>query len=168
MQTVLSPQSEQSFRKDFYYNRELPENLQFLEELAWNFYWSWRPEGVSLFRELEPRLWDKCEQNPRLLIKTIKDVRLWQKAGDAKYVERLEEFKAEFENYISQTPKDFGRITRENPAAYFCAEYGVHNCLPIYSGGLGILAGDHLKSASDMNAPLVAVGLFYRFGYFRQ
>ncbi len=168
MQTALSPQSEQSFRDDFYYKRDLPENLQFLEELAWNFYWSWRPEGVNLFRELDPRLWDKCEQNPRLLLKTIKGVRLWQKANEAKYVEKLEEFKAEFENYISQTPRQIGQIKKENPAAYFCAEYGVHNSLPIYSGGLGILAGDHLKSASDMNAPLVAVGLFYRYGYFRQ
>ncbi len=168
MQSAVSPQTEQNFRNDFFYKRELPENLRFLEELAWNFYWSWRPEGVNLFRELDPRLWDKCEQNPRLLLRTVKDVRLWQKANDAKYVEKLEQFKAEFENYISQSPKEFGRINKENPAAYFCAEYGVHNSLPIYSGGLGILAGDHLKSASDMNAPLVAVGLFYRYGYFRQ
>ncbi len=168
MQSAVSPHSEQSFRNNFDFNRELPENLRFLEELAWNFYWSWRPEGINLFRELDPRLWDKCEQNPRLFLKTIKGIRLWQKANDAKYIDKLEEFKAEFENYMAQTPKDFGRITKENPTAYFCAEYGIHNSLPIYSGGLGILAGDHLKSASDMNVPLVAVGLFYRFGYFRQ
>ena len=94
-------------------------------------------------------------------------MRLWQKANDAKYVKNLKNFNANLK-IIFRKPETFGNITKENPAAYFCAEYGVHNSLPIYSGGLGILAGDHLKSASDMNAPLVAVGLFYRFGYFRQ
>ncbi len=169
MQPVAGRQTtEQIFRNDFYFNSELPENLRFLDRLAWNFFWSWRPEGVNLFRELDPHLWDKTEQTPRLLLKRISDLRLWQKANDAEYVERLNRFKIEFENYLSQPANAFGKITTENPIAYFCAEYGVHNSLPNYSGGLGILAGDHLKSASDKNVPLVAVGLMYRFGYFRQ
>jgi starch phosphorylase len=168
MQTAASPRTEHFFRHDFYFERQLPENLQFLDALSWNFFWSWKPEAVNFFRELDPKMWDKCEQNPRLLLKKIPALRLWQKAADSDYVERLNEFSAEFENYQSAAPNNFGRVTEENPAAYFCAEYGVHNSLPIYSGGLGILAGDHLKSASDMNVPLVAVGLMYRFGYFRQ
>jgi len=168
MQSAASPQTEQSFKNDFYYKRELPENLQFLDALSWNFFWSWKPEAANLFRELDPKLWDKCEQNPRVLLKKIDALMLWQKANDSDYVEKLSKFSAAFENYHSQSPNNFGRITTENPAAYFCAEYGVHNSLPIYSGGLGILAGDHLKSASDMNVPLVAVGLLYRYGYFRQ
>ncbi len=168
MQTAVSPQTEQFFRQDFYFTRELPENLQFLDALSWNFFWSWKPEAANLFRELDPKLWDKCEQSPRVLLKKIPALRLWQKANDSDYVERLNKFSGEFENYRSQAPSNFGRITKENPAAYFCAEYGVHNSLPIYSGGLGILAGDHLKSASDMNVPLAAVGLMYRYGYFRQ
>jgi len=160
--------TERTFRNDFYFTRELPKNLQSLDKLSWNFFWSWQPAGTNLFRELDPNLWEKCEQNPRLLLKQISELRLWQKANDAEYVEKLNNFAAQFENYISQPAKVFGKITPENLAAYFCAEYAVHNSLPNYSGGLGILAGDHLKSASDENVPLVAVGLMYRYGYFRQ
>ncbi|MBA3599892.1 MAG: alpha-glucan family phosphorylase, partial [Acidobacteria bacterium] len=84
------------------------------------------------------------------------------------YVKRLQNFAEKFDGYLSQKPNSFGQITAQNPVAYFCAEYGIHNSLPIYSGGLGILSGDHLKSASDENVPLVAIGLMYRYGYFRQ
>ncbi|MBA3631246.1 MAG: alpha-glucan family phosphorylase [Acidobacteria bacterium] len=168
MQPALGVESEQTFRNDFYFKRELPENLQFLETLSWNFFWSWKPDGVNLFRELDPALWEKCEQNPRVLLKNVKELQLWQKANDTSYVAKLQRFAEEFENYHSPSPKSFGKIMPEKPVAYFCAEYGVHNSLPIYSGGLGILAGDHLKSASDGNVPLVAVGLLYRYGYFRQ
>ncbi len=168
IQSSVGTQADDTFRHDFYFNRELPENLQFLDTLSWNFLWSWKPQGLKLFRELDPKLWDKYEQNPRVLLKKVNSLNLWQKANDADYVERLSKFSAEFENYLAETPKNFGRVTKENPVAYFCAEYGVHNSLPIYSGGLGILAGDHLKSASDGNVPLVAVGLMYRYGYFRQ
>ncbi|MDQ3131971.1 MAG: alpha-glucan family phosphorylase, partial [Acidobacteriota bacterium] len=168
MMNAVSLQTEQSFRSDFSYTREMPENLRLLEKIAWNFYWSWRPAGAQLFRELEPSLWEKCEQNPRLLLKKISQLRLWQKSLDEDYVRKLNLFAGELEDYAAQTANDFGKITAENPVAYFCAEYGVHNSLPNYSGGLGILAGDHLKSASDLNVPLVAVGLLYRYGYFRQ
>ncbi len=168
MQSAIALQTEQNFRNDFNFKRELPENIQFLDELSWNYYWSWQPEATNLFRELDPTLWTKCEQNPRLLLKQIDDLRLWQKANDVYFVDRLASFEVQYRNYLAQPRQDMGRITKENPAAYFCAEYGVHNSLPIYSGGLGILSGDHLKSASDMNVPLVAVGLFYRYGYFRQ
>ena len=168
MQPALGIEPEQTYRNTFYFNRELPENLRFLETLSWNFFWSWKPKGIKLFRELDPILWEKCEQNPRVLLKKIKGLQLWQKANDADYVTELDVFAEEFESYNSQKANSFGKITPENPVAYFCAEYGIHNSLPIYSGGLGILAGDHLKSASDMNVPLVAVGLFYRYGYFRQ
>ncbi len=168
MQSAVTQPSDPNFKSDFYYQRELPANLAGLESLSWNFYWSWKPEGARLFRELDPTLWEKCEQNPRLLLKTVSDLRLRQKALDAEYVEKLQSFAAQFDEYLAVEANDFGKINRQNPAAYFCAEYGVHNSLPIYSGGLGILAGDHLKSASDGNVPLVAVGLLYRFGYFRQ
>ena len=168
MQTAAGLQTEQIFKTNFYHQRELPENLQFLDALSWNFYWSWKPEAAKLFRELDSSLWDKCEQNPRLLLKKISELRLWQKSGDEEYVSVLRKFAEKFDDYLSAAPNNFGKITKENPIAYFCAEYGVHNSLPIYSGGLGILAGDHLKSASDGNVPLVAVGLLYRYGYFRQ
>src|SRR6266498_13281 len=140
----------QTASKEASRTRELPQTLQPLEKLAWNYWWSWAPDGPDVFRDVDPGLWAQCEQNERV-----------QKLGQR------------FDAYIAhQEPwpklQLASGVTRQNPIAYFCAEYGVHNSLPLYSGGLGILAGDHLKSASDLNVPLVAVGLFYRFGYFRQ
>ncbi len=168
MQSAVSLRTEQSFRNDFYFKRDLPENLKPLEDISRNYYWSWTTGGAALFRELDPAFWQQTEQNPRELLKKISGLRLWQKSTDDDYVGKLKRFIKKQEEYLNAPPNDYGRITKENPVAYFCAEYGVHNSLPIYSGGLGILAGDHLKSASDLNAPLVAVGLFYRHGYFRQ
>jgi len=154
-------------------NRDLTVTLQPLERLAWNFWWSWAPDGTEVFRDLDPGLWQQCEQNPRALLAQVSDLRLAQMAADPTFSGRVRRLTERFDTYMSDTrpsPKlnVSARITRENPVAYFCAEFGVHNSLPLYSGGLGILAGDHLKSASDLNLPLVAVGLYYRFGYFRQ
>jgi starch phosphorylase len=168
MTQAAGQQLEHYFRKDFSINRPLPENLRILDELSNNFYWSWTAEGTAVFRDLDAALWEKVEQNPRRMLAQISEFRLWQKASEPSYVERVRAFAAQTEKYLAAPRNSFGAITEENPVAYFCAEYGIHNSLPIYSGGLGILAGDHLKSASDMNVPLVAVGLFYRFGYFRQ
>lgn len=160
---AVIPQTETEFRTDFELGRDLPEALKPLDEISANFYWSWQPEGIALFRELDPALWEKCEQHPRALLKKVSELRLWQKAGDATYTERIQRFNEYFREYTSTILG--GRST---DIAYFCAEYGVHNSLPNYSGGLGILAGDHLKSASDLDLPLTAVGLLYRYGYFRQ
>lgn len=168
MQSATGVAAGFGFRNSFSASRRLLESLAALNDLSLNFYWSWNPEGVELFRELDATLWEKCEQNPRLLLKNIGELRLLQKSTDAAYVERLRRFKTKSDAYLTEPAKPFGKITREKPAAYFCAEYGVHNSLPTYSGGLGILAGDHLKSASDLNLPLVAIGLLYRYGYFRQ
>ena len=160
-QAVRSKTAEGYFRDNFAPIGDLPEKIRALDRVSQNFYWSWHPEGVDLFRSLDPALWDVCEQNPRALLTRISELRLWQKAADDAYVARLNEFAAKLDAYLEQT-------AGEPSIAYFCAEYGVHNSLPNYSGGLGILAGDHLKSASDLNLPLVAVGLLYRYGYFRQ
>ncbi|HEV7645554.1 MAG TPA: alpha-glucan family phosphorylase [Pyrinomonadaceae bacterium] len=162
----------QNFRSDFSFTRELPENLQALETLSWNYWWSWSTEGVNIFHDLDPQLWEDVEQNPRSMLRQISDLRLLQKANDPGYVERVAKLEADFRAYLDsgvKTLEQNGRaISARHPVAYFCAEYGVHNSLPIYSGGLGILAGDHVKSASDLGLPLVAVGLMYRYGYFRQ
>lgn len=147
---------------------KLPANIRALEKIAQNYWWSWSPEGAYLFRGLDSQLWEEVEQNPRLLLQKISDFHLAQRACDPFYTARVARIERQFDEYFNAGQKPFGRITPENPVAYFCAEYGVHNSLPLYSGGLGILAGDHLKSASDLQLPLVAVGLFYRFGYFRQ
>ena len=153
--------------------RLLPPPLQPLQDLSWNYWWSWAPDGNEVFRDLDPGLWQQCEQNPRILLTQMSDLRLAQVAADPAFADRIERLSKRFNAYLSDArpwPKLqlAPRITSETPVAYFCAEYGIHNSLPLYSGGLGILAGDHLKSASDLNLPLVAVGLFYRFGYFRQ
>lgn len=156
--------SNESFRTDFFINRDLPDELSAVGSLSMNYAWAWLPGGVEIFRDLSPRLWDECEQNPRLLLKRIDDLTLRQWAADSEYVERLNLFAESINGYL-QARSD---SQSANKIAYFCAEYGVHNSLPNYSGGLGILAGDHLKSASDLDVPLVAVGLLYRYGYFRQ
>jgi len=162
----FSPSPEK--RPQFGIDRDLPESLRPLDVISQNFFWSWNPEGVPLFRDLDPYLWEKCEQNPRLLLNRINAFRLWQKAADSSYLERLNAFEQKTRDYLSAEPNGVANISAEHPIAYFCAEYGVHNSLPNYSGGLGILAGDHLRSASDLNIPLTAIGLLYRYGYFRQ
>ena len=152
------------FRSDFLIHRDLPAELTALGPISMNYAWSWLPGVVDLFRVLAPRLWDECEQNPRLLLKRIDELILQQWASDPEYCERLRHFARQFNSYLEPAATADG----SPKIAYFCAEYGVHNSLPNYSGGLGILAGDHLKSASDLDTPLVAIGLLYRYGYFRQ
>jgi starch phosphorylase len=152
---------------------ELPSPLLPLEQLSWNYWWSWAPDGLSIFRDLDPQAWEECEHNPRQLFLKTSAYRLAQVATDPHYLQRIASITEKYKSYIQRPqlwspPEGHSPITRERPVAYFCAEYGVHNSLPLYSGGLGILAGDHLKSASDINLPLVAVGLLYRYGYFRQ
>ena len=167
MQAVQQHEDE-TFRENFTLRRQLPSNLVSLDLISLNFAWAWLPGGVDLFRDIDPRLWTECEQNPRVFLERVEEFALRQRAADGEYIERLHDFERRLDEYISQPAKSTGDITSANPVAYFCAEFGIHNSLPIYSGGLGILAGDHLKSASDLNVPLVAVGLLYRFGYFRQ
>jgi starch phosphorylase len=151
---------------------ELPEPLRALERVAWNYWWSWAADGSSLFRDLDPGVWELCEHNPRRLLAETSEFRLMQMATDPVYVERVRRVAEAYDAYMADTtglvPSPWNKITPEHPVAYFCAEYGIHNSLPLYSGGLGMLAGDHLKSASDLNLPLVAIGLLYRYGYFRQ
>jgi glycogen phosphorylase len=152
-------------------NQNLPLSLRPLERLSWNYWWSWSAGGAGIFRDLEPDIWEEYEQNPRQLLTRTSEYRLAQMATDPAYVERVQRLAADFDKYMAKSPgwsSGRKRITAKHPVAYFCAEYGVHNSLPLYSGGLGILAGDHLKSASDLGLPLVAVGLLYHFGYFRQ
>ncbi|HEY0003788.1 MAG TPA: alpha-glucan family phosphorylase [Pyrinomonadaceae bacterium] len=151
----------------------LPVSLLPLERLAWNYWWSWAAGGTALFRDLDPEMWEECEHNPRRLLEKTTEFRLAEMATDPVYITRVRRLAERFDAYMSDEdvwrPNQRGRqITPQSPVAYFCAEYGVHNSLPLYSGGLGMLAGDHLKSASDLHLPLVAVGLLYRYGYFRQ
>jgi starch phosphorylase len=145
----------------------LPAPLIPLERLAWNYWWSWAADGESIFRDLDSEIWEECEHNPRQLLAKTSAYRLAEAATDPVYLERVRRIDASFQSYMSSSPH-IQSITHEHPVAYFCAEFGVHTSLPLYSGGLGILAGDHLKSASDLGLPLIAIGLLYRYGYFRQ
>ena len=148
---------------------ELPAPLMPLERLAWNYWWSWAADGESVFRDLDPEIWEECERNPRQLLARTSSYRLAEAATDPVYLERVRRLDESFQSYLTSQPYlQLAEITPEHPVAYFCAEFGVHTSLPLYSGGLGILAGDHLKSASDLGLPLIAVGLLYRYGYFRQ
>src|SRR5947208_7353900 len=169
----MTPDIENEIKGAIVRSRELPPSLEPLHQLSRNFWWGWARDGTEVFRDLDPSLWQQCEQNPRLLLTRISDLSLAQIAADPSFVDRIQKLHVRFKGYMNDARpwakiKLAAGISTQTPIAYFCAEFGVHNSLPLYSGGLGILAGDHLKSASDLNLPLVAVGLMYRFGYFRQ
>ncbi len=152
----------------------LPGPLRPLERLARNFFWCWDPEAPRLFADLDPDGWERAAHNPIRFLKRAGPELLAERAGDRSYLKRLERVMARFDAYlaarVARLPVggDDAAFSTRHPVAYFCAEYGLHESLPIYSGGLGVLAGDHLKAASDVNLPLVAIGLFYRFGYMTQ
>ncbi len=145
----------------------LPEPLGPLADLAYNYRWSWTPGGPELFASVDPRRWAACANNPVRLLQEVHPDRLRELAGDEEFLARLAAFVETIDAALSQEEFE-GPVSHETPAAFFCAEYAVHGSLPVYSGGLGVLAGDILKEASDHGLPLVAVGLMYRHGYFRQ
>ena len=146
----------------------LPEPIGRLRELAHNLWWSWHPECHQLFSALNPAEWERSGHNPVAVIEKATKARLLIVAHDQSYLRLYKSTMETFDAYMGVSAKDFGALSPERPAAYFSTEYGLSECLPIYSGGLGVLSGDHLKSASDLNIPLVGVGLLYRSGYFRQ
>ncbi len=149
----------------------LPPALERLRELAYNVRWAWHEDTLDLFRRLGDRLWSDTGNNPVKLLHIIPQVRLEQAAGDEGFLAHLAEVCADFYAYMRAESTWFGRRYGADYAplaAYFSAEFGITECLPIFAGGLGVLAGDHLKSASDLGIPLVGVGLLYQKGYFRQ
>lgn len=148
----------------------LPPVLERLRDIAHNLWWSWAPVGQDLFIRLDPNLWEAVHGNPIELLARVSQDRLNELATDDAFTSHLEAAWQTFQRYM-QREGWFSRTFPEAAGArigYFSMEYGIHECLPIYSGGLGVLAGDHLKSASDLGLPLVGVGLAYAEGYFRQ
>jgi len=147
----------------------LPYELRALARLARNLWWCWDAEATRLFAELSPQGWAAAEKNPVAFLRRAYPADLAARAEDADYLARLERVEQRFDAYLAQ-PADERENgpSASNPVAYFSAEFGLHESLRIYSGGLGILAGDHLKSASDTCLPLIGVGLFYRKGYLEQ
>src|SRR4051812_7591305 len=145
----------------------LPEPLGVFARLAYNYRWAWAADGPDVFRAVDPERWDRCGENPVRLLEEAPADRLAAAAADTALLERAAALEQEVRADLARPARE-GTATPERPVAYFSAEYGVHVSLPIYSGGLGALAGDILKEASDMALPLAAVGLMYRNGYFRQ
>jgi phosphorylase/glycogen(starch) synthase len=151
----------------------LPEELRGLERLAQNLWWSWDTDAQTIFEDISKTSWETSGHNPVAFLQQAFRDDLEAAAADQPFVERLKSVLARFEAHLEDTPPSWpaangGVLTPTRPVAYFSAEFGLHESLRIYSGGLGILAGDHLKAASDIALPLVGVGLFYRRGYLRQ
>ncbi len=139
--------------------------------LASNLWWSWAPEVEHLFRDLDPVRWRQTDHNPVLLLQEFTPQRLLKRANEMVLFSRINQAYRRLKEYMQGT-NTWGAtnagILGAKPVAYFSAEFGIHESLPIYSGGLGVLSGDHIKSASNLGVPLVAIGLFYSQGYFRQ
>ena len=143
--------------------RHLPEELSGLETLCKNLWWCWNDNAKALFRTVDYDLWHRSGHNPMVILDKVSLKRYKELAKDKAFLGQLDEVMAEFNAYMAEKEK-----RTEPSVGYFCMEYGLDTSLMIYSGGLGILAGDYLKETSDMNINLVAVGLLYRFGYFTQ
>ena len=141
----------------------IPEELEKLSEIARNIWWAWNFEATELFRDLDPELWKECGQNPVLLLERMSYEKLEALAKDKVILRRMNEVYTKFRDYMDVKPDE-----NRPSVAYFSMEYGLSSVLKIYSGGLGVLAGDYLKEASDSNVDLCAVGFLYRYGYFTQ
>ncbi|MBU3699956.1 MAG: glycosyltransferase family 1 protein [Candidatus Kapabacteria bacterium] len=147
----------------------IPEPLTPLVELSRNFWWCWDNEATRLWSHISPTLWEQTHHNPVALLQTVSAERLTELATDADFIQRCTAVVSRFRDYMTSETW-FTDHTQELPPciAYFCAEFGLHESFQMYSGGLGVLAGDHLKSASDLGLPLLGIGLLYQEGYFRQ
>lgn len=148
----------------------LPDSLKDIQIIVKNMFWSWNPEFIELFKRIDGNLWTACGHNPVKLLGCISQARLESLAENQGFVYELKRTVEKLKSYLDG-PIWFEKVCSASTKpiiAYFSAEFGLHECLPIYAGGLGILAGDHLKSASDLGVPLVGVGLLYKKGYFRQ
>ena len=149
----------------------LPARVEGLAAIAMNLSWSWNREARALFRSIDEVLWHRTHHNPLELLRRVDPARIAARAADPEYLERYDAVLQQLERDTGSAGTWFGNHYAElvdRPVAYFCAEFGLHNSVPIYSGGLGVLAGDHCKAASDLGVPLIGVGLFYTKGYFDQ
>src|ERR1035437_6271894 len=149
----------------------LPAALEGLRQLAYNLRWAWNHDTIELFRRLDSDLWESTKHNPVLMLGTIDQAQLEAAAKDESFLAQLDRLVKEMASYLSAESTWYRRTHAQTDGllgAYFSAEFGLTECLSIFAGGLGVLAGDHLKSASNLGVPLVGVGLLYQQGYFRQ
>ncbi len=149
----------------------LPAALEPLREMVFNLWWTWEPSARRLFRHLDPELWDRTNHNPVRMLQLSRQARLVEVSEDDDFLRELQEVHDAFRSYLVRQDT-YGKTGKgsalKKPVAYFSAEFGFHESIPNYSGGLGILAGDHCKSASDLDLNFTAIGLLYRHGYFKQ
>ena len=144
-------------------HQNIPEKLKLLEELSHNLWWSWNKDAYDLFASIDPKKWAEVNENPVELLEQLTYDKLKKLENDSQFIDKLQSVHRTFSDYMAEKPRE-GLPS----VSYFSMEYGIHNSLKTFSGGLGLLAGDYLKEASDYNFPLVGVGLLYRYGYFRQ
>ena len=152
-------------------NPQLPKRIEKLSEISYNLWWSWNTEFLRLFKQIDIDLWERVDKNPVKFLKLVTQEKIEQAAESTEFLKVYDKVVADFEDYMKSKNTWFSKKYPNNKIdqiAYFSAEYGLDQVLPIYSGGLGILSGDHLKSASDLGVPLVAIGLLYQNGYFHQ
>ncbi|KAF1084259.1 Glycogen phosphorylase [Sporotomaculum syntrophicum] len=151
-------------------NPPLPERIERLRELSYNLWFSWNSQAWELYKGINPGLWERVNHNPVKFLLRVRREELERAAADKNYLKNYEAVMASYDRYMSGE-KWYSQVHpryKDKTIAYFSAEFGLHESCPIYSGGLGVLAGDHTKSASDLGLPFVGVGLLYRHGYFRQ
>lgn len=147
----------------------IPERLAFLETLSKNLWWCWKPQAKELFRRISPALWEKMDRNPLLFLTRVSQSRLEQLAEDDNFISHMDGVREEFAKGLAQVRRRVDSpFQPQETIAYFSMEFGLHESVRLFAGGLGILAGDHLKAASNLGLPLTGVGLLYRQGYFRQ
>ena len=152
-------------------NPQLPKRIEKLSVIANNLWWSWNTNFLKLFKEIDIDVWERVGKNPVKFLKKVSQEKLEKASEDPEFLKQYDKFVKDFDDYMKSKNTWFNKKYPNNTndlIAYFSAEYGLDEILPIYSGGLGILSGDHLKSASDLGVPLVAVGLLYKNGYFWQ
>ena len=152
-------------------NSQLPKRISKLEEISNNLWWSWNTEFLRLFKKIDVDVWYASSRNPIKFLKTVSQEKLEQISKNQEFLDEYDRLVENFEHYMQSKNTWFTKEYpnhRDSLIAYYSAEYGLDQILPIYSGGLGILSGDHLKSASDLGIPLVAIGMLYKQGYFNQ
>ncbi|MCQ2196091.1 MAG: alpha-glucan family phosphorylase [Bacteroidaceae bacterium] len=160
---IKASNSNQAYFRTITAKSNIPEALNKLEELAHNMWWAWNHDCRSLFRDLDEVLFEEVKQNPVLLLERIDHDKLEQMAADKAFIKKMDGVYKQFRTYMDVKPD-----SKRASVAYLCMEYGLNQVLKIYSGGLGILAGDYIKEASDSNVDMCAVGFLYRYGYFTQ
>ncbi|OQX62484.1 MAG: alpha-glucan phosphorylase [Desulfococcus sp. 4484_241] len=158
------------FLQTFQVFPKVPQTLRFMEVLIRNMWWCWNLEVIDLFRRIDPKLWDESGRNPIAFFTMIEQEKIDRLAHDASFQTNMEEIREKFTREVVEPATDvhYRSSSPNDIIAYFSMEFGIHESLPLFAGGLGILAGDHLKAASDLGLPVAGVGLFYANGYFRQ